>query len=79
MRKEGKSVKRWWFNSRAKQLVQELYPVDEYFKFSDGWFNRFCKRKAISLRRKTQKSQKPPSDLRKSIENFHGERGELIH
>ena len=32
MRTIGKRVKRWWFNSKAKHVMQELYPdnVDEF-------------------------------------------------
>ena len=52
-RDEGKTIKRWWFNCRAKQLVKELYQ-DENFKASDQWFSRFTNRFEISLRRKTQ-------------------------
>ena len=26
-RKEGKRVKSWWFNSKARELVKEKYPV----------------------------------------------------
>ena len=72
LRKEGKSAKHWWFTSRARQFMQELHPdkADD-FKYSDRWFQRFCKRYGISLRRKTHTSQKAPSDLRKPIENFH--------
>ena len=83
MRKEGKSVKRWWLNSWAKQLVQELYPVDEDFKFSDGWFNRFCKMKAISLRHKTQAKNHIAifqNQLKIFMQKLCGnESGELIH
>ena len=26
MQKDGKRVKRWWFNSKARQLLRERYP-----------------------------------------------------
>ena len=28
MRKEGKRVKRWWFDSKARELVKEKYPEE---------------------------------------------------
>ena len=39
MRTIGKRVKRWWFNNKAKHIMQELCPdnVDE-FKMSNKWF-----------------------------------------
>ena len=27
LRKDGRKVKRWWFNTRAKQLMADLYPA----------------------------------------------------
>ena len=74
MRDEGKRVKRWWFNTKAKQLVTEIY-TDEIgsFKLSDRWLSAFCKRKSISFRRKTHASQKAHNQLRNSIANFHAE------
>ena len=50
-RDEGKTIKRWWFNCRAKQLAKEHYP-DENFKVFDQWFLRFTNSFDISLRRK---------------------------
>ena len=66
MRSEGKAVKRWWFSAQARQLIAEE------FKFSDRWFNGFCRRYRISLRRETLTTQKSPAELKKSIEMFHG-------
>ena len=57
LRKDAKSVKRWWFNIRAKQLMTEHHPDITTFNASDGWFNRFCSRKNVSFRRKTHKSK----------------------
>ena len=72
MRTIGKRVKRWWFNSKAKHIMQEIYPdsVDE-FKMSNRWFTGFCRRNNISLRRKTHAAQKTPEELRQSIKDFH--------
>ena len=68
----GERVKRWWFNSKAKLIMQELYPdnVDE-FNMSNKWLTGFCRRHDISLRRKTHAAQKTPGELRQSIEEFH--------
>ena len=44
----GKKVKRWWFNTRGRQLLKELNP-GENFKFSDHWFARFQRRHTIAL------------------------------
>ena len=68
--KEGKSVKCWWFNTRALQLVSELYPGME-FKTSHQWLGRFRKRYEISLRRKTHVTQKSPMVLESAIAKFH--------
>ena len=72
MREMGKTVKRWWFNSKTKNLLKEIYPdqVDN-FKMFNRWFTGFCRRNRISLRRKTHTAQKSPEDLRHVIEEFH--------
>jgi transposase-like protein len=70
-RAQGKIVKKWWFISRAKKLLNELHPDITNFKFSDRWFAGFCRRNKLSLRRKTHMSQKSPSHLKDSIEKFH--------
>ena len=36
-RAKGKFLKRWWFNTRAKQLLKDHYPGKE-LKCSDQWF-----------------------------------------
>ena len=71
LRKDGQSVKRWWFNTRAKQLMTQHHQDITTFNASDWWFNRLCSRKNVSFRRKTRTSQKPPSKLRACIESFH--------
>ena len=69
-RDKGKPIKYWWFNCRAKQLVKEFYP-DENFKASDQWFSGFTNRLEISLPRKTHCAQKDPQNLSYSIWKFH--------
>ena len=69
-RDEGKTIKRWWFNCRAKQLLKEIYP-DENIKATDQWFSRFTNRFEILLRRKTHFAQKDPQSLNYSIAKFH--------
>ena len=71
LRKEWRKVIRWWFDTRAKQLVNELYPDVKDFKYSDKWFRRFCKRKNISLRKTTHAAQYAPVNLSASISKFH--------
>ena len=71
LRKEWRKVIRWWFDTRAKQLVNELYPDVKDFKYSDKWFRRFCKRKNISLRKTTQAAQHAPVNLSATIFKFH--------
>ena len=40
----GHFVKMWWFRSRAKQLMRELYPTVENVKCSDHRMRLFFKR-----------------------------------
>ena len=47
-REKGKFLKRWWFNTRAKQLLKDHYPGKE-LKCSDQWFMRFCRRYGVAL------------------------------
>ena len=35
LRKDGRKVKRWWFNTWAKQLMADLYHDIKDFKHSD--------------------------------------------
>ena len=71
MRREGKVVKRWWFNTRMIQLVKERNPEKADFKASDRWFSAFCRRYGVALRRKTHTVQKAPEQLRNTITKFH--------
>ena len=71
-RRQGKRIKRWWFNTQAKQVMIETYPEHvETFKISARWFAGFCRRNNISLRRETHASQKTPQQLRKLISELH--------
>ena len=55
-----------------KSYMKKYYPTEvESFKFSDGWFNAFCPRFKISLRKKTHISQKRPEDALPLSTNFH--------
>lgn len=71
LRKEGRKVKRWWFDTRTKQLMNALYPDVKDLKYSDKWFRRFCKRKNISLRKTTHAAQHAPVNLAATISKFH--------
>ena len=70
-RKQGKIVKKWWFLSRSRTLMAELYPNATDFKFCDRWFGGFCRRNKLTLRRNTHVAQKPPAQLMASIGKFH--------
>ena len=51
--------------------MNEEYPEVTGFKFSNRWFNGFCRRNRIAIRRNTHVAQKSPSMLKASIEKFH--------
>ena len=63
LHKKGSSVRKLMFTLRGRQIRNDLYP-EIAFKFSDHWFGWFPKRKEISLRNKTHRSQKDPAHLR---------------
>ena len=69
-RAKGKFLKRWWFNTRAKQLLKDHYPGKE-LKCSDQWFMRLCRRYGVALRRKTHAAQTDPKPLAPAITKFH--------
>ena len=69
MRHQGKPVKRWWFVTQGKQILDELEP-DHNFLFPNYWFERFQNRYNISLRRKTHCSPKPTTALKQAIKKF---------
>ena len=72
MRRDGERVKRWWFTTKAKQILKRVHPNEaEPFRHSNRWFEGFCSRKKIALRRKTHAAQKSPAQLRTAIEGFH--------
>ena len=71
MRKEGKHIKRWCFDSKASELVKGKYPGEvSCFKLSCRWFEGFCRRYRVSLRRQTYVAQKSPAALRTTLEKF---------
>ena len=70
-RKKGKTVKKWWFLSIARKIMNEEYPKSIVFKYSNKWFNGFCRRNRISLRRKMHTAQKSPATLKDAIQKFH--------
>ena len=49
LRSKGLQVRAWWFQLRAKEILDELQPQAK-FCFSDGWFLGFKKRHSISKR-----------------------------
>ena len=71
LRKDGRKVKRWWFNTRAKQLMADLYPDVKDFKHLDQWFKGFRNRKNVSLRKRTHAAQHAPPSLRGALSKFH--------
>ena len=70
LKKEWRSVKKWWFVSTGRTFLKDHHP-DAEFLFSDKWFRGFCNRKRIALRRKTNTSQKTPEQFVESITKFH--------
>ena len=70
LKKEGRSVKKWWFVTTGREFLKNCH-LDAKFLFSDKWFRGFCNRKRISLRRKTNASQKTPDQLVNAITKFH--------
>ena len=68
MRRKGLKVKGYWLKLRAKQLLSQMEPENN-FKFSSGWFDKA--RKNISLRRATNTDQKPATDKLSHIRQFH--------
>ena len=52
-RNKGRIIKKWWFMSRAKQIVRSEYDDEgTNFKFSNNWFLGFRKCHRISFRKK---------------------------
>ena len=76
-RQQGRKVTKFWFRRRAKMIWDILYAdqTDDngnksIFKFSNGWFRRFCQRWDISFRRLTHQAQKLPSEYALLVNNF---------
>ena len=57
-------VKGFWFKTRGKQLLTQMYPHASFFS-SDSWFDGFKTKHGISMRRQTHVAQKPPSNKKK--------------
>ena len=70
LKKEGRSIKKWWFVSTGREFLKNCHP-DAKMLFSDKWFRGFCNCKRISLRRKTNASQKTPDQFVNAITKFH--------
>ena len=70
LKKEGRSIKKWWFVTTGREFSKNCHP-DAKFLFSDKWFRGFCNHKRISLRRKTNASQKTPDQFVNVITKFH--------
>ena len=75
-------MKARWFIAKAKDIFKRLYPHHiirstngniSYggFKFSKSWFRSFLRRQHISLRKRTNQSQKQPEEFREVIQSFH--------
>ena len=82
LRDLGHPVKARWFFAKAKDLFKRIYPHliitsatgrISYggFKFSKSWFRSFLRRQHISLRKRTNQSQKQPEEYREPIQCFH--------
>ena len=81
LRELGRPVKARWFVAKAKELFKLLYPQSVVvlsgqvsyggFKFSKLWFQGFQRRQHISLRKRTNHSQKQPEEFREEIQSFH--------
>ena len=70
LKKEGRNIKKWWFVTTGREFLKNCHP-DAKLLFSDKWFRGFCNRKRISLRRKTNTSQKTPDQFVNAITKFH--------
>ena len=49
LREDGRKVKRWLFNTGAKQLMAHLYPNVNDFTHSDQWLKGFRNRKNVHM------------------------------
>jgi Tc5 transposase DNA-binding domain len=67
-RNAGYTVRRWWFRKMSIKLFREFYvdplraqgkendasEMESLFVFSSGWFDGFCRRNRVALRRLTR-------------------------
>ena len=72
LRRKGLKVKGYWFKLRARQLLTEMNP-ETSFKFLDKWFTAFKAQYKISLRCRTNTSQKAPEAKVQAIQSFQSE------
>jgi hypothetical protein len=81
-RAAGRQITHRWLTRHAKAIYRELYPHRAIqdsetgrwqhlgFKFSNAWFQGFCRRFHISLRNRTKRAQKSPQDLAPVIQKW---------
>ena len=63
LRKRGLKVKGFWFNTRGKQLLEQMN--------SETLFKFFLNSSRISFRRSTNVSHRPASDKESAVRTFH--------
>ena len=69
--KEGKTVRKKWFERMGKALFLQLYPDSlTIFMVSNGWFNRFLSHNEISIHIITNKAQQTPTEYCTIIVSF---------
>ncbi len=69
-RGENQAVTRAWFRRTSKQLFKQFYPLQDSFKFSNGWFAGFLLRHNLSRRRITHQAQKLPEEVLPFVNSF---------
>ncbi|KZL66533.1 pogo transposable element with krab domain-like [Colletotrichum incanum] len=69
-RDESRVVTTGWFRRTARALFASRYPGLSTFRFSVGWFSRFCSRWNISHRRLTKQASKLPADYLVIVTQF---------
>ena len=70
LKKEARSIKKWWFVTTGREFLKYCH-ADAKLLLSDKWFRGFCNHKRISLRRKTNASQKTLDQFVNGITKFH--------
>ena len=74
-RAQGVRVSKLWLCRKMKMQVENYYDKQQAqnFKASGNWFQRFKKRKNITLRKRTNKKKDSAEEGRERIQNFHRE------